>query len=95
MVNGAPTDNNASQFKAGAHAVIDASGYEVLAEFDTPGWDPAKAQDWVAGQITRFGSRIVGVYAANDPTAGGAIASLRAASASANSPSCIAASLRP
>jgi D-xylose transport system substrate-binding protein len=79
MVNGSPTDNNASQFKAGAHAVIDASGYEVLAEFDTPGWDPAKAQDWVAGQITRFGSRIVGVYAANDPTAGGAIASLKAA----------------
>ena len=79
MVNGAPTDNNASQFKAGAHAVIDASGFEVLAEFDTPGWDPAKAQDWVAGQITRFGTRIIGVYAANDPTAGGAIASLKAA----------------
>lgn len=79
MVNGSPTDNNASQFKAGAHAVIDASGYEVLAEFDTPGWDPAKAQDWVAGQLTRFGARIVGVYAANDPTAGGAIASLKAA----------------
>ena len=79
MVNGSPTDNNASQFKQGAHAVIDASGYEVLAEYDTPGWDPAKAQDWVAGQITRFGSRIVAVYAANDPTAGGAIASLKAA----------------
>ncbi|QNO38695.1 sugar ABC transporter substrate-binding protein [Protaetiibacter sp. SSC-01] len=79
MVNGSPTDNNASQFKRGAHAVIDGSGYEVLAEFDTPGWDPGKAQDWVSGQITRFGSRIVGVYAANDPTAGGAIASLKAA----------------
>ncbi len=82
MVNGSPTDNNASQFKAGAHAVIDASGYEVLAEFDTPGWDPAKAQDWVSGQITRFGSRVVGVYAANDPTAGGAIAALKAAGVS-------------
>lgn len=79
MVNGSPTDNNASQFKSGAHAIIDASGFEVLAEFDTPGWDPVKAQDWVAGQITRFGSRIVGVYAANDPTAGGAIASFKAA----------------
>ncbi len=79
MVNGSPTDNNASQFKRGAHAVIDASGYTVLAEYDTPGWDPAKAQDWVAGQIIQFGSRIVGVYAANDPTAGGAIASLKAA----------------
>ncbi|MFT4284067.1 MAG: sugar ABC transporter substrate-binding protein [Protaetiibacter sp.] len=82
MVNGSPTDNNASQFKKGAHEVIDGSGYEVLAEFDTPGWDPAKAQDWVSGQITRFGSRIVGVYAANDPTAGGAIASLKAAGVS-------------
>jgi D-xylose transport system substrate-binding protein len=82
MVNGAPTDNNASQFKRGAHEVIDASGFSVLAEFDTPGWDPAKAQDWVSGQITQFGSRIVGVYAANDPTAGGAIASLKAAGVS-------------
>ncbi|QEO09999.1 sugar ABC transporter substrate-binding protein [Protaetiibacter larvae] len=79
MVNGSPTDNNASQFKKGAHELIDASGYAVLAEFDTPGWDPARAQDWVAGQITQFGDRIVGVYAANDPTAGGAIASLKAA----------------
>ena len=79
MVNGSPTDNNASQFKAGAHKVIDASGYKVLAEFDTPGWDPPKAQDWVAGQITQFGSKIKGIYAANDGTGGGAIASLKAA----------------
>src|SRR5690606_13901484 len=82
MVNGSPTDNNASEFKRGAHAIIDASGYRVLAEFDTPGWDPAQAQDWVSGQITQFGSEIVGVYAANDPTAGGAIAALKAAGVS-------------
>lgn len=79
MVNGSPTDNNASQFKAGAHKIIDASGYTVLAEFDTPGWDPTKAQDWVASQITQFGSDIKGIYAANDGTGGGAIASLKAA----------------
>ena len=79
MVNGSPTDNNASQFKAGADQVIDASGYRVLARFDTPGWDPAKAQDWVAGQLAQYGSQIKAVYAANDPTAGGAIASLKAA----------------
>ncbi len=78
MVNGSPTDNNASEFKRGALAVIAESGYEVLASYDTPGWDPAKAQDWVSGQIIRFGGRIIGVYAANDPTAGGAIASLKA-----------------
>jgi D-xylose transport system substrate-binding protein len=82
MVNGSPTDNNASQFKAGAHKIIDASGYKILAEFDTPGWDPAKAQDWVAGQITQFKNQIKGVYAANDGTGGGAIASLKAAGVS-------------
>lgn len=79
MVNGSPTDNNASQFKAGAHKIIDASGYTVLAEFDTPGWDPAKAQDWVTGQITQFGNQIKAVYAANDGTGGAAIAAMKAA----------------
>jgi D-xylose transport system substrate-binding protein len=77
MVNGSPTDNNASQFKRGAHSIIDASGFEVLAEADTPGWDPAKAQDWVAGQITQFGDRIIGVYGANDQMGGAAIAALK------------------
>lgn len=80
MVNGSPTDNNASQFKAGAHKVIDASGYKVLAEYDTPGWDPAKAQDWASGQISKLGAdTITGVYAANDDTGGGVIASLKSA----------------
>jgi D-xylose transport system substrate-binding protein len=82
MVNGSPTDNNATQFKKGAHNIIDASGYKVLAEFDTPGWEPTKAQDWVAGQITQFGSQIKAIYAANDGTGGGAIASLKAANVS-------------
>jgi D-xylose transport system substrate-binding protein len=80
MVNGSPTDNNASQFKKGAHSVIDDSGYKVLAEYDTPGWDPAKAQDWAAGQISKLGKdKITGVYAANDDTGGGVIAALKSA----------------
>ncbi|WP_223693342.1 ABC transporter substrate-binding protein [Leifsonia poae] len=79
MVNGSPTDNNATLFKKGAHSVIDSSGYKVLAEYDTPGWDPAQAQNWVSGQITKFGSQIKAVYAANDGTGGGAIAALKAA----------------
>lgn len=78
MVNGSPTDPNAAQFKKGAHNIIDASGLTVLAEFDTPGWEPPKAQDWVAGQVTKFGDDITGVYDANDDTAGGAIAALKA-----------------
>ncbi|MGN6428826.1 sugar ABC transporter substrate-binding protein [uncultured Leifsonia sp.] len=82
MVNGSPTDNNATQFKKGAHSVIDSSGYKVLAEYDTPGWDPAKAQDWVSGQVSQFKNQIKGVYAANDGTGGGAIAAMKAANLS-------------
>lgn len=78
MVNGSPTDGNAAQFKAGAVAAIDAGGYEVLADFDTPDWSPDKAQDWVTGQVTQYSGRIAAVYAANDGTAGGAIAALKA-----------------
>jgi D-xylose transport system substrate-binding protein len=61
------------------HTAIDGSGLELLAEFDTPDWAPAKAQDWVSGQITRFGNKIDGVVAANDGTGGGAIAAFKAA----------------
>jgi len=79
MVNGAPTDGNAGEFKKGALSVITKSRHPVLAEFDTPDWSPDRAQDWVAGQITQFGRGISAVYAANDGTAGGAIAALHAA----------------
>lgn len=82
MVNGSPTDPNAHEFEEGAMREIEAAGLTVLATFDTPDWSPDQAQNWTAGQITRFGSRIVGVYAANDGTAGGAIAALRAANVS-------------
>ncbi|BDI23622.1 substrate-binding domain-containing protein [Herbiconiux sp. L3-i23] len=82
MVNGSPTDPNAREFETGALREIEEAGLTVLASFDTPDWSPDQAQNWTAGQITRFGSRIVGVYAANDGTAGGAIAALRAANVS-------------
>ncbi|MFS0732459.1 substrate-binding domain-containing protein [Microbacterium sp. 1P10UB] len=79
MVNGSPTDSNAAQFNAGARSVLDASGLNVLATYDTPDWSPDKAQQWVAGQVAQRGDGIAGVYAANDGTAGGAIAALKAA----------------
>lgn len=80
MINGSPTDNNATLFKKGAHSVIDTSGYKVGSEFDTPDWSPDKAQQEMEQAITALGKdKIVGVYAANDGTAGGAIASLKAA----------------
>ncbi|MCU1445445.1 sugar ABC transporter substrate-binding protein [Cryobacterium sp.] len=79
MINGSPTDANAADFKKGAHSVIDPSGIPVLAEYDTPDWSPDKAQEWAAGQVTQFGTEISGVYAANDGTAGGAVAAMKAA----------------
>ncbi len=79
MVNGSPTDGNAASFKAGAHSVLDGSGFEILAEYDTPDWSPDKAQEWVTGQITQFSGGIAAVYSANDGTASGAIAALKAA----------------
>jgi len=79
MVNGSPTDSNAALFREGARRVLDERGVTVLAEYSTPDWSPDKAQDWVAGQISQYGDRIAAVYAANDGTASGAIAALRAA----------------
>jgi D-xylose transport system substrate-binding protein len=77
MINGSPTDPNAAQFKKGAHTVLDTSGFKVAAEFDTPDWSPDKAQAWMEGQLSAIKSGLVGVYAANDGTAGGAIAALK------------------
>ena len=79
MINGSPTDANAADFKKGALSVIEPSGIPILASYDTPDWSPDKAQEWAAGQVTQFGSEISGVYAANDGTAGGAIAAMKAA----------------
>ncbi|MDQ6898525.1 MAG: substrate-binding domain-containing protein [Candidatus Dormibacteraeota bacterium] len=79
QVNGSPTDAAAGLIKKGVHTAVDPSGFKLLAEFDTPNWAPPKAQDWVSGQITRFGSQIAGVVAANDGTGGGAIAAFKAA----------------
>jgi D-xylose transport system substrate-binding protein len=79
QINGAPTDAAAMLIKKGGHTAMDSSGFKLLAEYDTPDWKPANAQTWMAGQITKFGDQIAGVWAANDGTAGGAIAALKAA----------------
>ncbi|MFY0408564.1 sugar ABC transporter substrate-binding protein [Solicola sp. PLA-1-18] len=78
-VNGSPTDAAAGLIKKGIHSAVDPSGIKLLAEYDTPDWQPEKAQSWVSGQITRFPGQIAGVVAANDGTGGGAIAAFKAA----------------
>lgn len=80
MINGSPTDPNAAQFKAGAHSVIDSSGYRVAKEYDTPEWSPDQAQTEMEQAIAALGrTGFVGVYAANDGTSGGAIAAMKSA----------------
>ena len=78
-INGSPTDAAAGLIRDGVHEGLEASDYKKLAEYDTPDWFPANAQEWTSGQIQRFGDDIVGVVAANDGTAGGAIAAFKAA----------------
>jgi D-xylose transport system substrate-binding protein len=78
MINGSPTDNNAHLFKAGAHSVLDHSGVKVAKEYDTPDWSPDQAENEMMQAITALGPNgFDGVYAANDGTAGGAIAAMK------------------
>jgi D-xylose transport system substrate-binding protein len=79
MINGSPTDPNAADFKAGAHSVLDGK-VNIGQEYDTPDWSPDKAQSEMEQGITAVGKdKIKGVYAANDGTAGGAIAAMKGA----------------
>jgi D-xylose transport system substrate-binding protein len=80
MLNGAPSDPNAAQFKAGAHSVLDSSDVKILEEYDNPDWSPENAQQWTTDQLGKYPpSDIQGVYAANDGQAGGVVAALTGA----------------
>ena len=80
MINGAPTDPSAGDYKKGAHQAFDPSGVKIAKEFDTPDWSPDKAQREMDQAITAVGKDgFVGVYSANDGMASGAIASLKGA----------------
>ena len=85
MLNGAPSDPNAAQFKAGAHGVLDSSGVKILEEYDNPDWSPENAQQWTTDQLSKYDpSDVQGVYAANDGQAGGVVAALTGAGVAAN-----------
>ncbi len=79
MINGDPTDPNAGDFKSGAHSVLDGK-VNIGKEYDTQQWSPDNAQKEMEQAITALGKdKIIGVYAANDGTAGGAIAAMKGA----------------
>jgi D-xylose transport system substrate-binding protein len=80
MINGSPTDPNAGQFKEGAMKVFEKEGVNIAKSYDTPDWSPDKAQSEMEQAITALGKNgFEAVYAANDGTAGGAIAAMKSA----------------
>jgi D-xylose transport system substrate-binding protein len=80
MINGDPADPNAALFKKGAHRAFKAAGVEIAKEYDTPGWSLENAQREARQAIAALGKDgFAGVYAADDETAGGAIAAMKGA----------------
>ncbi len=87
QLNGAPTDPNAAQFKAGADKAFAASDLKLLTStsYDNPDWSPNNAQKYVTDQLSKIDpADIKGVYAANDGQAGGVIAALTGAGVKAD-----------
>lgn len=79
MINGAPTDPNAAQFKKGAHSVLDGN-VKIAKEYDTADWSPDKAQTEMQQALTAVGqSNINGIYSANDGMAAGIVAAEQSA----------------
>jgi D-xylose transport system substrate-binding protein len=80
MINGAPSDPSAGDYKKGAHQVFDTGVVKIAKEFDDPDWSPDKAQREMEQAITALGKTgFAGVYSANDGMASGAIAAMKGA----------------
>ncbi|MFF6997720.1 sugar ABC transporter substrate-binding protein [Streptomyces sp. NPDC008313] len=82
MMNGAVTDPNAAQFKAGAMAEL--KDKVIIAKtYDTEKWDPKNAKKNMEQAIAQVGlSNVAGVYSANDGIAGAVIDVLKTAGVS-------------
>ena len=75
LLNGSPTDNNATLFKQGYEKAITGAGYTVAADQSVPDWDNTKAGTIFEQMYTKANGNFVGVAAANDGL-GGAVASV-------------------
>ncbi|MGF1661393.1 MAG: substrate-binding domain-containing protein [Kineosporiaceae bacterium] len=76
LLNGSPTDNNATLFKEGYQAAIEAAGYGVAADEAVPDWDNTQAGTIFEQIFTGTGGDFVGVAAANDGLGGAVISVL-------------------
>jgi D-xylose transport system substrate-binding protein len=76
LLNGSPTDNNATLFKEGYETAITDAGYTVAADQAVPDWDNTKAGTIFEQMYTKADGNFNGVAAANDGLGGAAIAVL-------------------
>src|SRR3954453_16928962 len=77
LLNGSPTDNNATLFKQGYEKAIKAAGYTIAADQSVPDWDNTKAGTIFEQMFTKAKGNFVGVDSANDGL-GGAVAAVLA-----------------
>jgi D-xylose transport system substrate-binding protein len=81
VLNGSPTDNNATLFASGYDAVIkpkfDSKEWTLVDDQSVPDWDNQKGGQIFEQMLTKAGGKIDGVLAANDGLGGAAIAVLK------------------
>ncbi|BEP28910.1 sugar ABC transporter substrate-binding protein [Helicovermis profundi] len=76
-IGGAPTDNNALLFRAGAVKVLKSfPDIKIVYDQYSKDWQPSEAQKHMENALTATNNDVVAVIAANDGTAGGASAAL-------------------
>jgi len=81
VLNGSPTDNNATLFASGYNAVIkpkfDSGDWTLVDDQSVPDWDNQKGGQIFEQMLTKAGGKIDGVLAANDGLGNAAIAVLK------------------
>jgi D-xylose transport system substrate-binding protein len=81
VLNGSPTDNNATLFASGYDAVIkpkfDAGEWTLVDDQSVPDWDNQKGGQIFEQMLTKAGGKVDGVLAANDGLGNAAIAVLK------------------
>jgi len=77
LLNGSPTDNNATLFKQGYEKEIKDAGYSVAADQSVPDWDNTKAGTIFEQMYTKANGKFVGVDAANDGLGGAVVSVLK------------------
>jgi len=77
LLNGSPTDNNATLFKQGYEKAIKDAGYTIAADQSVPDWDNTKAGTIFEQMYTKAGGKFVGVDAANDGLGGAVVSVLK------------------